>query len=88
MSLRRVLRSEGHFCFTGMEKSLIFKFRCIGMFVLFLDQNFMRNSNMLLLMQMEARKFFSIGLLRENKGKRGPDFGFLDVKKKSHSKLG
>ncbi len=32
--------------------------------------------------------FFLMGLLRENKGKWPPDFGFLDVKKKSHSKLG
>ena len=58
------------------KKTPFFKYYIMTMFILFLIQNFMRNSNFLFSIQIGAGNFFSMGLLRENKGKWGPDFGF------------
>ena len=66
----------------NLKKWSIFEFHFTGMFILFLRQNLTRNSNLLFSMQIEAQNYFSMGLLRENKGKWAPDFGFWDVKKK------
>ena len=60
----------------NLKKIPIFEFNFTGMFIHFLSQNLTRNSNLLFLIQIEARKIFSMGLLRENKGKWAPDFGF------------
>jgi len=57
------------------KKTPFFKYYIMTMFILFLIQNFMRNSNFLFAMQIGAGNFFSMGLgkIREN-GVRILDF--------------